>query len=229
MANFPKLILTNAGITLQTKVLGGVPLQLTRIGMGDGELNGTPIAALTQLIHQTATVEINQGKIMGANTYQVAGFFSNQDITTGFWWREVGVFAIDPDVGEVLYCYANAGDAGDYIPTAADQRIEKYIYCSITVSNASSVTIEIPASDTFIPMSEKGVPDGVATLDATGKVPGEQIPPLPYDPEGAAQSVYDELYPLIQDAGGFVLMNTALPIEGRNENKLYALIVQNME
>ena len=176
MAAFPKMTLTNAGQALQTKVLAGATLTFTRIALGDGQLNGQPIAPLTALISQKATVEVDSVRVVNTSTAQVAGFFSNADISTGFWWRETGVFAQDPDVGEVLYGYTNAGDAGDYIPTVADTRIEKYIYCSIAVANADTVNITIPSSDTYIPMSQKGVAGGVATLDSGGKVPMEQLP-----------------------------------------------------
>ena len=127
MAAFPKMTLTNAGQALQTKVLAGATLTFTRIALGDGQLNGQPIAPLTALISQKATVEVDSVRVVNTSTAQVAGFFSNADISTGFWWRETGVFAQDPDVGEILYGYTNAGDAGDYIPTVADTRIEKYI------------------------------------------------------------------------------------------------------
>lgn len=178
MAAFPKMTLTNAGQALQTKVLAGETLTFTRIALGDGQLNGQPIAPLTALISQKATVEVDSVRVVNTSTAQVAGFFSNADISTGFWWRETGVFAQDPDVGEVLYGYTNAGDAGDYIPTVADTRIEKYIYCSIAVANADTVNITIPSSDTYIPMSQKGNAGGVATLDSGGKVPEDQLPDL---------------------------------------------------
>lgn len=178
MAAFPKMTLTNAGQALQTKVLAGATLTFTRIALGDGQLNGQPIAPLTALISQKATVEVDSVRVVNTSTAQVAGFFSNADISTGFWWRETGVFAQDPDVGEILYGYTNAGDAGDYIPTVADTRIEKYIYCSIAVASATTVDITIPSSDTYIPMSQKGVAGGVATLDSGGKVPEDQLPDL---------------------------------------------------
>ena len=178
MAAFPKMTLTNAGQALQTKVLAGATLTFTRIALGDGQLNGQPIAPLTALISQKATVEVDSVRVVNTSTAQVAGFFSNADISTGFWWRETGVFAQDPDVGEILYGYTNAGDAGDYIPTVADTRIEKYIYCSIAVANADTVNITIPSSDTYIPMSQKGNAGGVATLDSGGKVPEDQLPDL---------------------------------------------------
>ena len=178
MAAFPKMTLTNAGQALQTKVLAGATLTFTRIALGDGQLNGQPIAPLTALISQKATVEVDSVRVVNTSTAQVAGFFSNADISTGFWWRETGVFAQDPDVGEILYGYTNAGDAGDYIPTVADTRIEKYIYCSIAVASATTVDITIPSSDTYIPMSQKGNAGGVATLDSGGKVPEDQLPDL---------------------------------------------------
>ena len=178
MAAFPKMTLTNAGQALQTKVLAGATLTFTRIALGDGQLNGQPIAPLTALISQKATVEVDSVRVVNTSTAQVAGFFSNADISTGFWWRETGVFAQDPDNGEILYGYTNAGDAGDYIPTVEDTRVEKYIYCSIAVASATTVDITIPSSDTYIPMSQKGNAGGVATLDSGGKVPEDQLPDL---------------------------------------------------
>lgn len=178
MAAFPKMTLTNAGQALQTKVLAGATLTFTRIALGDGQLNGQPIAPLTALISQKATVEVDSVRVVNTTTAQAAGFFSNKDISTGFWWRETGLFAQDPDNGEVLYGYTNAGDAGDYIPTVEDNRIEKYIFGSIAVANATTVDITIPSSDTYIPMSQKGAAGGVATLDSGGKVPEDQLPDL---------------------------------------------------
>lgn len=178
MAAFPKMTLTNAGQALQTKVLAGETLTFTRIALGDGQLNGQPISPLTALISQKATVEVDSVRVVNTTTAQAAGFFSNKDISTGFWWRETGLFAQDPDVGEILYGYTNAGDAGDYIPTVEDNRIEKYIFTSISVANATTVNITIPSSDTYIPMSQKGNAGGVATLDSGGKVPEDQLPDL---------------------------------------------------
>lgn len=178
MAAFPKMTLTNAGQALQTKVLAGETLTFTRIALGDGQLNGQPISPLTALISQKATVEVDSVRVVNTTTAQAAGFFSNKDVSAGFWWRETGVFAQDPDAGEILYGYTNAGDAGDYIPTVEDNRIEKYIFTSISVANATTVNITIPSSDTYIPMSQKGVAWGVATLDSGGKVPEDQLPDL---------------------------------------------------
>lgn len=174
MAAFPSLVLTNAGIALQNKVQGGVTLELTNIQMGSGQLNGQPIGPMTQLIAQNATVPIQGGQAIGQNTYQVEGFFTNADLSAGFWWREIGIFANDPDNGEILYAYANAGDAGDYIPTVTDQRIEKYIYFSMALANATTVNVTIPQTDTYVLRSTIGQANGVAGLGENGAVPIEQ-------------------------------------------------------
>lgn len=183
MAAFPTMTLTNAGQALQTKVQAGATLTFTRIALGDGQLNGQPISPLTALISQKASVEVDSVRVVDNSTAQASGFFSNADITTGFWWRETGLFAQDPDNGEILYGYTNAGDAGDYIPTVADTRIEKYIFCSIAVANATTVDITIPQSDTFIPMTQKGQAGGVASLDSSGKVPAGQLPEMDFIPD----------------------------------------------
>ena len=192
MAAFPTMTLTNAGQALQTKVQAGATLAFTRIALGDGQLNGQPISPLTALISQKASVEVDSVRVVDSSTAQASGFFSNADITTGFWWRETGLFAQDPDNGEILYGYTNAGDAGDYIPTVEDTRIEKYIFCSIAVANATTVDITIPQSDTFIPMTQKGQAGGVASLDSSGKVPAGQLPEMDFIPDsekGAANGV----------------------------------------
>lgn len=226
MAAFPKMTLTNAGQALQTKVLAGAQLTFTRIALGDGQLNDQPIVLLTALIHQTASVTVQSVRVIGTSTCQVSGFFSNTTITQGFQWRETGIFAQDPDVGEILYGYTNAGGAGDYIPTAQDTRIEKYIFTSIAVANAQTVNITIPASDSFIPVTDKGIPGGVATLDASGKLTPGQLPTIAasgvtYDNGTSGmtatnvQAALDELQVSVENAAAKALYTTiTLPQSG---------------
>ena len=176
MSIFPKMKLTNKGIALQAKLQIGDTMEFTRMGLGSGELD-RPITELLNLINETASVSIiNKPKIIEEYTVQLGAFFTNVDVQERFYWREFGVFANDPDNGEILYAYSNAGDMGGWIPTVTDNRIERMIYASVQVSNAGKINITIPQSDTFIPTSEKGQPNGVASLDQNGKVPSEQLP-----------------------------------------------------
>lgn len=175
MANFPKMQLTSKGLELLTNVQAGADnLIFTKTALGDGVLS-VPVSTLTNLVSIKAEIPISEGKAIGNNTYQIGAFFNNTEITTGFWWREIGVFAKGNNGTEILYCYSNAGDAGDYIPVGSDERIEKYIYQSLAIGNATNVTAQINSSDSFILSAEKGKPSGVAPLGADGKIPSEFI------------------------------------------------------
>ena len=149
MASFPAMILTNKGTALQAKVQSGQLLQFTRMAIGDGELNGTPISGLNALVSQKTTMLTENGSFSGANAYQLAAFFSNTLISTGFWWREWGLFATDPTLGEILYAYSNAGGAGDYIPPFTDSRLEKYLFATVAVGSATNISVTISSGDTF--------------------------------------------------------------------------------
>ena len=176
MSIFPKMTLTNKGIALEAKLKIGDTIEFTRMGLGSGELN-KPISELLDLINEISSVPITiKPKIIEEYTVQLGAFFTNADVQERFYWREFGVFANDPDEGEILYAYSNAGDMGGWIPTVTDSRIERTIYASVQVSNAGQINITIPQSDTFIPTSEKGQPSGVATLDENGKVLKSQLP-----------------------------------------------------
>ena len=180
MANFPKMKLTNVGLQLLANVQAGADnLTFTKTALGDGTTDA-PVTSLTALVSPKVEIAITEGKQVGTSTYQIAAFFSNAEVTTGFWWREIGVFAKGNDGKEILYCYSNAGDASDYIPVGSDERVEKYIYQSLAIGNAESVTAEINASDSFILAVDKGKAGGVAPLGTDGKVETKYLPEMDY-------------------------------------------------
>ena len=150
MASFPTMTVTNAGQAVLTKGLNGQELSFPKIVLGDGDLNGQSISTLIALISQKAYCDVTRKTVTGG-AYQVGGLLLPANITSGFYWREIGLIVTDPDTGaEVLYAYANAGTATDYIdPNATDSRFEKNIYVNTKISSASGVTISIPSSDTY--------------------------------------------------------------------------------
>ena len=178
MANFSKAILTSKGQQLQAKVQSGIQLNFTKMALGNGNVGDTPISTLTDLVSKKVEITITSGKLKN-NTYTVGALFSNSSLQTGFWWKEFGVYAQDPDEGEILYCYSTAGDAGDYIPVASSQRIEKYIYTSIGVGNATNVTISVSQSDTYVTVTDFNTEMATkADLGADGKVLSTQLPEI---------------------------------------------------
>ncbi|BFH15904.1 tail fiber protein [Paenibacillus melissococcoides] len=146
MSSFTKG-LTNKGISLQAKAQAGAELKYTKIVLGDGYLAGQSIAALTNVISPKKTADIARLKMTPPNQARIGFILSNQDITTGFYFRELGLYALDPDEGEILYWYGNAGDTADYIPPkGGNDVIAKNFDALVLVGQAQNVTAIINES-----------------------------------------------------------------------------------
>lgn len=147
MGAFGGLILTNRGKTLQSKAQAGVTLEYTRIAIGDGQLGTTPILDLNALRHQVKSLPITNLKVFSGGKAVVGTVWSNSDLTEGFFYREIGIFAKDPDLGEILYCYANSGELAEYIPPGGgSDLIERSLDIQVLVGNAANVTAIIDSS-----------------------------------------------------------------------------------
>lgn len=155
MGAFGGLILTNKGRNLQAKAQTGKELKYTRIGVGDGQLGGRQIVDLTALVSEKKSLNLTKLKVNGGGRATVGTILSNQNISAGFYLREIGVFALDPDEGEILYCYGNAGSTAEYIPVGGGPDvIEKNIDIITIVGNASNVSAVLDTSMVFVSKSE---------------------------------------------------------------------------
>lgn len=168
MSAFGGLIFTNKGRNLQAKAQAGTQLNFTRIAVGDGDLGGSAIADLNALMHQVKTIPITKLSVLTGGKAVVGGSFSNQDLIAGFYWKELGVFATDPDIGEILYCYGNSGVNAEYIPAGGGPDVvEKSIDVVTMIGNAADVTATIEQSLIYYTQ------DDVLTVDQT------QVPASP--------------------------------------------------
>jgi len=147
MSAFGGLILTNRGRALQAKAQAGAQLQFTKVRVGDGQLGSQSIPDLTNMINTIKTLDISKLKALTDGKAVIGCVLSNSGLTAGFYWRELGVFAQDPDLGEILYCYGNAGAQAEYIPAdGGADLIEKKIDVITLVGSATSVTATIEQS-----------------------------------------------------------------------------------
>lgn len=155
MSAFSAKGLTNKGRSLQTKAQAGAELHYTKFVLGDGQLSGQSIAALTNVISPKKTVDVSRLKMTPPNQANIGFVLSNQDVTTGFYFREIGLFALDPDEGEILYWYGNAGDTADYIPpTGTSDVINKNFDVLVYVGQAQNVTAVINENLNFVTHEE---------------------------------------------------------------------------
>ena len=111
MAAFINNDITTAGLIVLAKGVAGQKINYTKIVLGDGYLEeGQTPRTLTGVVSPKATVDITKLKINGDGTVAVGGIFTNGDKTEGFYYRELGLYAEDPDpeVGECCTATATA-------------------------------------------------------------------------------------------------------------------------
>jgi hypothetical protein len=164
MANYGIMALTTQGLALFTKAQAGTPIVFTKMQVGSGSLGNINPQSLTALIQPQFDVSISGITKDTVNMMAyVAGTADNSAIATQLYVNELGLFATDPDVGEILYGYANAGSAGDYIPPASAGSFTRRFTVNAAVGNAPNVTVVIPSNK-------------YATLDSNGLVLSSQLP-----------------------------------------------------
>ena len=149
MAAFINNDITTAGLIVLAKGVAGQKINYTKIVLGDGYLEeGQTPRTLTGVVSPKAVIDIAKLKVNTDGTVAVGGIFTNDQTSDGFFYRELGLYAEDPDpaVGEVLYCYGNCGDLAEWIPpTGGATIVEKTIDIVTAIGTATNVTAYIPA------------------------------------------------------------------------------------
>ncbi|MCI9357273.1 MAG: hypothetical protein HFH59_06955 [Lachnospiraceae bacterium] len=220
MANFNAAALTKKGISLLAKTQAGqTGIEFTKAVSGSGSYTADePLIDKESLKDQKQEFPIDKLSVLNDTTVSIRFSITNQQesgsLTEGYYVKEVGLFAVDPDEGEVLYAIATAvEDQWDYMP-AYNSLMPAYITVEFyaEVSNAANVVIK--CSGRFVTAEEleeeldalrkeaaaahkeikdiiaglggvpggvltsadKGVANGVASLDSTGRLAYGQIP-----------------------------------------------------
>ena len=173
MANWNGLQLTNKGIALQAKVQAGTELEITKLKLGSGVVpSGTDIKTLTDLITPEQNLGIGGTEAVG-DYCKVSATISNSGLEAGYYVRELGVFAQDPDEGEILYLYATDG-APDYLPAGGGSTvISQEFNVMIAVNDTDNVSVEI-ASDTLNEFGlNRALQNAIGKIIANGAKPDE--------------------------------------------------------
>ena len=143
MANWNGLVMTDKGIALQSKVQAGEVLNITKLKLGSGTLpEETDIRKLTDLIKPEQNLGIG-GREPNGDYCKISATISNVGLEAGYYVRELGVFAQDPDDGEILYAYTTDG-APDYLPAEGGSTvISQEFSVNIAVSDTDKINVEI--------------------------------------------------------------------------------------
>lgn len=164
-------IFTQKGKELEVKVRAGTPLTIARVTAGSGG-TGESAGVLAQ---EKQTLMVGKRHIRGSTVtlpVTLVAALAEEDYTL----TEVGVYAQDPDEGEILYRIYRLSRGLDI---EAGSRLTVRLELEETFSDVESIVV--PASVAGM-MTEAdlnallGAPSGIATLDEDTVVPVAQMP-----------------------------------------------------
>lgn len=145
MAEYSKLVITQRGQALMAKMIAGSGnIDFTKVCSSSTQYTLEQLEALTALtnVHQTTLVS----KVIRTNevAIKVDAAFSNVDLNTGYYMRTLGLYAVDPDLGEILYAVCIETSNNCYMPPYNGVTVSAaYIQMYTTVGNADSVSLEV--------------------------------------------------------------------------------------
>lgn len=148
MSNWGKPVLTKQGLKLQAKVDAGSRMQLTKCMLGSGTLSsGQSLENLTGLITPVQTLSIASISYSENNgACVITAVTDNSNVSTGYYLREFGIFARDPNDGEILYAVAQDANP-DYIPPSGTSAVvSQEIGVALSFSNVANVTAQVNTS-----------------------------------------------------------------------------------
>lgn len=138
-------VLTNKGLTLITKLMAAqATLSFSRVAVGTGSVpSGYDAQNMVELnaYKMDATIESCGVSSDQSDVAYIVAQISSVGVSTGFAVTEAGVFATDPDDGEILYAYLDLTNDPQYIYASTDA-ISKFaeITFNVLVGSVTSVT-----------------------------------------------------------------------------------------
>lgn len=143
MASFNKTIITNNGRSLIAKVLSGDQIKFTKMVSSSRDYTSADLSQLTDLSNVEQTILISSIKKTSDSAVKITGIFSNKDLTTGYKFKTVGLYAIDPDLGEILYSVTTASSVDD-MPANTGIGLSSITIGLVTeVSNSNNASLEV--------------------------------------------------------------------------------------
>lgn len=142
MAEWSNATMTDVGAALQAKVNAGkTKLTFTKIKVGSG-VNATNPLALTDVISSkwetTNFVVKLEGKIVS-----VDAVITNTGIHEAFRMSEIGLFAQDPDKGEILYAYLTDPEPDRMPAESGSVVVSQELTIGMVFSNTGNVSLTV--------------------------------------------------------------------------------------
>lgn len=158
MASYSSTVMTDAGLRLQAKVEMGTQLHFTRAVISDQRLpEGIEPEEATELTNERHIATSLSRRRVGSYQVNVEALFDNRELDALVDIYAIGLYALDPDDGEILFALSIATtDRVDYLPPSEiNVAVIEYIHAfSIKLSRAVEVTIEESSLSNYVGREE---------------------------------------------------------------------------
>lgn len=145
MAEFSKLVITNKGQALLAKMIAGSGnIEFTKISASSTAYTDAQLEGLTSLSNVKQTSLISKVTRTNEVAIKVEAAFTNTELTAGYYMKALGLYAVDPDAGEILYAVTRETSGNCYMPAYNGITVSgAYVQLVTTVGNAESVSLEV--------------------------------------------------------------------------------------
>lgn len=179
MMFFNTMHTTNLGDHLSTSLMAGETLAFTKIGIGAGDpISREQVKEMTTLIDPRAYFPITDVIDNKDGTVVVRCNLVNKDVEERFYIKEIGIYAQDPNRGEILYGVIACGDAADLFSAKTDKLLSITNDILVKVTDAKNVTFVI--SDSLVWATKQDLLNlaGTGRTDETVKKNADDIKAL---------------------------------------------------
>lgn len=141
---FATFVVTTKGQALMTKLIQTADTaDFTNIGISSHVYAQEDLEALETLADVEQTAEITYKAPISATAFKIRGAVDNSELDTGYTINTIGVYADDPDDGEILYAVGRATVSG-WMPAYNGVTVSgAYFEFTITVGNAAQVEVTV--------------------------------------------------------------------------------------
>ena len=145
MAEFSKLVITNKGQALLAKMIAGSGnIEFTKVSASSTAYTDSQLEGLTSLTNVKQISLISKVTRTNEVAIKVETAFTNTELTAGYYMKALGLYAVDPDVGEILYAVTRETSGNCYMPAYNGITVSgAYVQLVTTVGNADNVSLEV--------------------------------------------------------------------------------------
>lgn len=145
MAEFSKLVITNKGQALLAKMIAGEgSVEFTKVSASSTAYTDAQLEGLISLSNVKQTSLISKITRTNGVAIKVEAAFTNTELTAGYYMKALGLYAVDPDDGEILYAITRETSGNCYMPAYNGITVSgAYVQLVTTVGNAENVSLEV--------------------------------------------------------------------------------------